>query len=148
MAGLDLIAMQDLIQAHIETAFPNYEVVEDEILDDEQMLKEASRVKPFIVLRWHGLFRSPNNASFAGVRHDEYSSAVDVVLVAPNPRIAKVGLNMLMMALIGWQVPDGSQLVPEGGNSVFPVADDDGKPHTYLAVGTLGFQMNTSGIGS
>jgi hypothetical protein len=146
MTGLNLVAVQDAILAHVETSFPNYEVKEDEVLDDEYLLKIDSKVKPFIVLRWHGLNRSTTGNSFGGARWDEYNSAVDVVVVAPAPKIARRALNMIMDDLIGWVVPGGGQLIPEGGAAVFPVVDNDAKPHIYLAVNTLSFQVDSNGI--
>lgn len=148
MTGLDLISVQDVIAARVETVMPNYEVKQDYVLDDEQILKLSNRIKPFVVLRWYGLNRSAQGASFAGVRFDEYNSAVDVILVAPNPRIARQALNHAMNELIGWQVPGGSQLTPSGGQSVAAVPDYEGKPHLYLAVNTLTFQVNSDGVGA
>lgn len=147
MTGLDLVAIQDAIYTHIETSIPAYEIKEDGVLDDEALLKIDNRVKPFIVLRWYGLVRSPTNTSFAGVRHDEYSSAVDVVVVAPTPRQARQALNYVLDELIGWKVPGGSQLTPEGGDSVFPIMNSNAQPHLYLAMNTLSFQVNSTGIG-
>jgi len=148
MTGLDLISVQDAILAHIESSLPEYEIKEDEVLDDEYLLKIDNNVKPFIVLRWHGLQRSAANASFAGVRFDEYNSSVDIVVVAPSPKIGRRALNYVMDNLIGWPVPGGSQLTPIGGAAVFPVVDYDAKPHIYLAVNTLSFQVNSTGVGS
>ena len=148
MTGLDLIAVQDIIATHVETTLPTYEVKQDYVLDDEQILKLDNRIKPFIVLRWHGLNRSAQNASFRGARFDEYNSAVDVIVVAPNPRISRQALNYVMDELIGWQVPGGSQLTPSGGQSVASVPDYQGKPHLYLAVNTLTFQVNSDGVGA
>ncbi len=148
MTGLDLIAVQDVIATHVETSFPTYDVKQDYVLDDEEILKLDNRIKPFIVLRWHGLSRSPQNASFRGARFDEYNSAVDVIVVAPNPRISRQALNYVMDELIGWQVPGGSQLTPSGGQSVASVPDYQGKPHLYLAVNTLTFQVNSDGVGA
>lgn len=146
MPGLDLVAVQDAILSHIETTFPAYEIKEDEVLDDEALLRIDGNVKPFIVLRWYGLNRSAVNASFGGVRWDEYNSAVDVVVVAPSPRIARRALNAVMDDLIGWVVPGGGQLIPEGGASVAASLDSDGKPHLYLAVNTLSFQVDSNAI--
>jgi len=148
VTGLDLIAVQDVIATRVEAALPTYEIKQDYVLDDEEILKLSNRIKPFIVLRWHGLFRSPTNASIGGVRFDEYSSAVDVIVVAPNARISRQALNYAMSELIGWQVPGGSQLTPSGGQSVTSVPDYQGKPHLYLAVNTLTFQVNSDGVGS
>lgn len=148
MAGLDLVSVQDAIAAHVVSTFSAYEVKQDEILDDESMLKLSNRTKPFIVLRWQGLVRSPANASFMGARFDEYNSAVDVIFVAPNPRIARQGLNMVLDELIGWRLPGGSELTPSGGSAVFPSVDYEGKPHLYLAVNTLRFQVNSIDVGA
>lgn len=148
MTGLDLVSVQNTILAHVVSSFPNWTIKEDEVLDDEYLLKIDGNVKPFIVLRWHGLNRSLTGNSFGGVRWDEYNSAVDIVVVAPTPKQGRVGLNMVMDELIGWQVPGGSQLTPSGGAAVFPVVDYNGKPHLYLALNTLTFQVNSDGVGS
>lgn len=148
MAGLDLVSVQDEIATHVISSFPSYEIKEDEILDDESMLKISNRTKPFIVLRWQGLVRSPQNASFVGARFDEYSSSCDIIFVAPNPRIARRGLNMVMNELIGYKLLGGSELTPTGGSAVFPSVDYEGKPHLYLAVNTLRFQVNTTDVGA
>ena len=146
MTGLDLFSVQDVIATHISSSLPNYEIKEDYVLDDEQILKIDNKTKPFIVLRWHGLERSTENTSFMGPRYDEYSSAVDIVFVAPNPKIARRGLSMVMDELIGWELPSGSQLTPTGGQSVFAVPDYNGKPHIYMAVNTLEFQVDSNAL--
>jgi hypothetical protein len=148
MTGLDLVTVQDAILAHIVSSLPDYEVKEDEVLDDEYLLKIDNNVKPFIVLRWGGLLRSPVNTSFAGVRHDEYSSSVDIVVVAPEPKIGRRALNYIMDTLIGWKVPGGSQLTPTGGEAVIPVSEYNAKPHIYLAINSLSFQVNSTAVGS
>ena len=148
MTGLDLVAVQDLILAHVESSFPAYEVKEDQVLDDEAITKQSNRLKPYIVLRWHGLNRSTTNTSFGGARFDEYSSSVDVILVAPTPRQARLGLNMVMDSLIGWQVPGGSQLTPTGGDALFSIGEYDGKPHIYIAMNNLSFQVNSTDVGA
>ena len=146
MTGLNLVAVQDEILSHITTTFPNYDIKEDEVLDDESLLKIDGNVKPFIVLRWHGLNRSVTGASFGGARWDQYNSAVDIVIVAPSPKIARRALNMVMDDLIGWVVPGGGELIPVGGEAVAPVVDYEGRPHIYLAVNTLSFQVDSNGI--
>lgn len=146
MTGLNLVAVQEEILSHIETTFPNYEIKEDEVLDDEYLLKIDGNVKPFIVLRWHGLNRSATGASFGGTRWDQYNSAVDIVVIGPSPKIARRALNLVMDGLIGWNVPGGGELTPIGGSAVAPVVDYEGKPHIYLAVNTLSFQVDSNGI--
>lgn len=148
MTGLDLIAVQDAILLHVESSFPAYDIVEDMVLEDESLLRLNKNVKPFIVARWHGLMRDTNDTSFGGVRHDSYMSAVDILFIAPSPRQARRGLNMVMDELIGWYVPGGSPLTPVGGEAVFPVVDNAGIPHVYIGVNTLQFHVNSDGIGS
>lgn len=142
MSGIDLVYIQDEIALHIATTFPEYEIKEDEVLDDENLLSVSRKVKPFVVVRWSGLTRLESNASFAGVRHDEYSSRFDLVAVAPAPRIARKVLNIFMDQLIGYRISNGSQLTPTLGQAVFPSVDRSGAPHLYLGVGTLGFRFN------
>ena len=115
MSGIDLVAIQDEIALHITTTFPAYEVKQDEILDDESILRVQRKTKPFVVIRWAGLTREVANASFAGVRHDEYSSRFDIIAVAPAPRIARKVLNLFMDQLIGWKISNGSALTPTLG---------------------------------
>lgn len=146
MPGLDLVAVQDEILAHIQTTFPNYEIKEDEVLDDEYLVNLNGNVKPFLVVRWHGLNRSVNNNSFAGVRWDEYNSAVDIIAIAPSPRIARRVLAHVMDGIIGWVVPGGGQLIPSGGASVSAIMDPQARPHLYLAVNTLTFQVDSNAI--
>lgn len=143
MNGIDLVAIQDEIALHIETSFPQYEVKEDEVLDDEYLMRIDRKTKPFVVIRWSGLTREVTNASFAGVRHDEYSSRFDIIAVAPAPRIARKVLNLFMDQLIGWKISNGAALTPTLGQAVFPVTDRNGSPHLYLGIGTLGFRFNS-----
>jgi hypothetical protein len=148
MSGIDLVSIQDEIALHIETTFPQYEIREDDVLDDEYLLRVDRKTKPFVVIRWGGLTREVSNASFGGVRHDEYSSRLDIVAVAPAPRIARKVVNLFMDQLIGWKISNGAALTPTLGQAVFPVADRNGSPHLYLGVGTLGFRFNAENADS
>jgi hypothetical protein len=148
MSGLNLVALQDIIAAHIKAEFPAYEVVQDEILDDDYLLKVDGKVKPYIVLRWSGLFRDTGNTSFAGVRFDEYTSAVDVNIVAPTPSQARRAMNIVMDRLIGWKPTGGGSMIPEGGNGVYVVVNNSGKPHLYIGSARLGFTVNGEDVGS
>jgi len=142
MAGIDLLAYQDEITAHIESAFPDYEVLEDNVLDDEAILRSQNKTKPFIVLRWSGLSRNSVGASFSGVRHDEYMSNFDLIAVAPAPKIARTVLNYVMDALIGHQLSNGYPLTPMLGQSVFPLTETGASPMLYLGIGSLQFRFN------
>jgi hypothetical protein len=143
MNGIDLVDIQDEIALHIKTTFPQYQIKEDELLDDEHLLRVSNKTKPFVVIRWSGLTREVSNASFGGVRHDEYSSRFDLIAVAPKPRIARRVVNLFMDQLIGWKISNGSALTPTLGQAVFPVVNNSGVPHLYLGIGTLEFRFNS-----
>lgn len=142
MSGLNLAALQETIAAHVRAEFPNYEVREDDIIDNEAVLKADGKVKPYIVLLWNGLVRDSANANFGGVRLDEYSSSVDVVLVAPTGTQARRGLTVILDKLIGWKPTGGSALTPFGNSGVYPVNTNTGRPHVYAASGRLRFAVN------
>ena len=146
MAGLNLMYIQDIIAAHIRAEFPNYEVYEDDVLDDDALLKVSGKVKPYIVLRWAGMFAS-GGRSFMGVRYDEYDSAVDVNIVAPTARQARQAMNVIADKLIGWKPTGAGALNPEGGSGLFAVPDYEGKPHLYIASTRLSFAVNSEAPG-
>jgi hypothetical protein len=147
MAGLDLFSLQEVIAAHIRAEFPAYEVIEDDVIDDEYILRLDNNVKPFIFLRWGSLNRSAANASFAGVRLDEYSSTVDIAIVAPSPRIARKASNMITDALIGWRVPGGNSLTPDISGT-WAVRDDAGRPHLYVCNSRFTYAVNFDNVGA
>jgi len=143
MDGINLISLQDQILAHVQSEFPAYDIIDDIILDDDYLLKINNNVKPFVVIQWGSLSRSGTEASFAGVRHDEYRSNFSLAAVAPTPRIARRLSNMFMDNLIGWKI-DGSELTPSSSIRTFAVKDANSKPHLYIASGTLSFRFNSS----
>lgn len=143
MDGINLVSLQDQILAHVRSEFPNYDVVEDIVLDDEYILNINNNVKPFVVIQWGGLGRSASEASFAGVRHDGYRSEFDLIAVGPTPRIARRVLNMFMDNLIGWKI-QGSELTPTLGIDTIVIKNANNKPHLYLSIGTLTFRFNSS----
>jgi hypothetical protein len=143
MSGLNLVAAQDTIAAYIRQEFPNYEVYEDELIDNESILKMGNKVKPYITLRWGGLNRSPNARALSGVRFDEYDSTVDVNVIAPTPKQCRRALNIIMDTLIGWKFDGVFPMVPEGGAGVYVVPDLNGIPHVYLATARLSFAVNS-----
>jgi hypothetical protein len=148
MAGLNLVAVQDSITAYIKTCFPGYEVYEDDVLDDETILRIGNKVKPYIVLRWSSLNRNTLNTSFSSVRNDEYNSAVDVCVIAPTGSQARRGLNIIVDKLIGWEPEDAGVMIPAGGGGIYVVNDRAGSPHVYVATSRLSFQLNGKNVGS
>ena len=148
MSGLNLLTIQDQISAYIGQEFPNYEIHEDFILDNEQVLKSGNKTKPYIVLTWDGLGRSPANASFGGVRYDEYYSSFQIGIVAPTPKQCRMSLNIILDRLIGW-VPTGSgRLVPIGSGGTYVAVQRNGKPELYVSTGALSFPVNGSDVGA
>ena len=55
MSGLNVIQAQESISAYIRSQFPGYTVYDDDIIDDQFVLKLGNKVKPYIVLNWGGL---------------------------------------------------------------------------------------------
>lgn len=148
MSGLNFITTQDSIEAYIKSEFSGYEVYDSDVVDDDFIVKLGNKVKPYIVLNWGGLNASPTNGSFAGVRHDEYYSTVDVSVVAPNGRQARRSLNVILDKLIGWVPVDSTALGLSGGMAVLGIPDYNGKPAVYLASQRLKYNINTTSIGS
>jgi hypothetical protein len=148
MAGLNLVEIQDLIAAHIRQEFDNYEVYEDYVLDDQELQKIDSRVKPYIVISWDGLSRSSVGGSFSGVRYDQYFSGFSIGVIAPTPRQCRRALNIVADRLIGWS-PDGvARLTPGTGMGTFVVSEKAGKPHLYMSIIDMSFPVNYDDPGS
>lgn len=146
MSGLNLIPVQENILSYVSSQFPNYDVVEDMLLDDEYVLKNNNRVKPYIVLRWGGLWRL-GSKSFTSVRNDEYVSTVDIAVVAPTPKQARRGLNAVMDVLIGWQPTNAGVMIPEGSNTLLDIPNNQGRPSVFIASTRLSYAVNTTDIG-
>lgn len=148
MAGLNVVEVQDIIGAYIRQEFPNYEVYDDIVLDDQALLKVSNKVKPYIVLRWGGLVGSGQNKSFAGVRYDEYVSTVDINVIAPTPNQTRKAINIIFDKLIGWKPTGGGALTPQGGSAGFVIPGPDGTPHLYISSARLVFAVNSENVGS
>jgi len=146
MAGLNLIPVQDNILAYIREEFPGYEVYEDEILDEDSLLRVDNNVKPYIVIRWGGLMRNNRGGSFAGVRYDEYSSDFNLSIIAPTPKQCRKALNIIYDKLVGWQPVGGTPLIPEV-SGVYVVPNENGKPHIYVGNCIMSFAANMENPG-
>ena len=147
MSGLNLVLIQEQIAAHISAEFPNYEIYEDFIIDDEQINKMDNKVKPYIVLTWSGLGHSARGGSFGGVRFDEYFSSFEIGIVAPTPKQCRKALNVILDSLIGWSPNGSGRLVPFGGGGTYVAAERNGKPHLYISTASLSFPVNAQGVG-
>lgn len=148
MSSLDLVPVQDAISAYVREQFPNYEVYDDDVIDDDFVLKQGNKVKPYVVLVWGGLRRSGNGASFAGVRSDEYYSTVDVDIIAPTPRQARRANSIIIDKLIGWKPTGGGAMTPEGGTDRWAILDANGRPHAYASSTRLRYAMNSENAGA
>lgn len=146
MSGLDFVSVQDSIEAHVKATFPNYDVYDNDVMNDDAIIKMGNKVKPYIVLRWGGLRNSNTGGSFAGVRHDEYYSTVDVAVVAPTSRQSRLSLNVILDSLIGWKPTSSTPLAPEGGMDTLGIPDYDGKPCVYLSSHRLRYAINGENV--
>lgn len=140
--SFNLIAFQNLIEGHVKSQFDNYDVYDETVLDDEEIVKFQGRFRPFIVLRHTGMLRSTVQTSFGGVRKDEYIGGFDLLVIAPTPAQAKIAAAMMQDELIGWKLPNGSYLTPEGGNDAFVIPDFNGRPHVYASAIGFSYRIN------
>lgn len=148
MTGFNLVATQDAILAHLEEEFPDYEVYEDYVLNEQDLQRVNARVKPYIVISWQGLNRLSSNAAISGVRKDEYESGFDVGIIAPTPKQCRKGLNIIIDNLIGYSYDNVGYLTPGSSTGAFVVSNRDGVPHLYMAMSEFTFPMNTTDPGS
>ena len=148
MSGLNYTTTQDSIEAYIAQEFPGYDVYDNDVIDDDAIIKMGNKVKPYIVLNWGGLNPSAGGSSFAGARHDEYYSTVDVCVVAPTSKQSRVALNIILDKLIGWTPTDSTPLSVSSAMDVIGVPDYDGKPVVYFATQRLKYNLNTTSIGT
>jgi hypothetical protein len=147
MSGLNFIQVQDSITAHIREEFPGYQVYDDVVVDDDFILKNGNKVKPYIVLNWGGLNKSGFGGSFVGARHDEYFSTVDIVVVAPTPRQARLSSNIIIDRLIGWKPQDSSPMFTTSGTDLLAVENSNGSPFVYAASTRMQYAINATNVG-
>lgn len=148
MSGLNFITTQESIEAYVKAQFPGYEVYDNDVIDDDFIIKLGGKIKPYIVLNWGGLRNSMTNGSFAGARYDEYYSTVDVAVVGPNSKQSRIALNVILDKLIGWKPTDSTPLAVEGGMDIIGIPNYDGRPNVYLASQRLRYNINTTDVGS
>lgn len=148
MSGLDVIAIQDSIGAYVRAQFPGYVVYDDVVLDEQFVLKQGNKVKPYIVLEWGGLRDAGTDSSFVSVRYDQYYSTVDVTLIAPTPNQARRGLNIVRDKMLGWKPAGSTPLATEGGMDVLGIPDRDGSPMVYLAGCRFRYNINVENVGA
>jgi hypothetical protein len=148
MSGLDVFTTQESISAYVRQEFPNYIVYDDILLDDEFIIKQGNKVKPYIVLQYGGLNNSQTGGSFVGVRHDEYYSNVDLCVVAPTPNQARRGLNALQNVLLGWTPTDSTPMRITSGMDILGIPNISGSTIAYIASVRMAYNVNTTDIGA
>lgn len=148
MAGLDLVSIHNTILAHIESEFSDYDVYEDYILNEQELQRVDTRVKPYIVISWYGLNRLARGASVAGVRQDEYESGFDIGVIAPTPKQCRLSINIIVDNLVGYSYDGVARLIPGTTTGSFVVAERDGAPHLYMAMAEFTFPVNYNDPGS
>lgn len=147
MSGFNLVDVQNTILSHVETQFSDYDVYEDYLLNEEELQRVDKRVKPYIVIAWHGLDRLGSNAAISGVRQDEYQSGFDIGVIAPTPRQCRYAINIIIDNLIGYSFDGAAYLTPGQSSSPFIASARDGVPHLYMAMAEFSFPMNYNNPG-
>ena len=148
MAGFDLVSIHNTILAHIESEFPDFDVYEDYVLNEQELRRTDARIKPYIVVSWYGLNRLANAASMSGVRQDQYESGFDIGVIAPTPSQCRKAINIIVDKLIGYSYDGVAYLTPGSSSSAFVVAQRDGVPHMYMAMAEFTFPVNYDDPGS
>tara|TARA_R110000782_G_scaffold94088_3_gene177769 strand:+ start:1988 stop:2446 length:459 start_codon:yes stop_codon:yes gene_type:complete len=146
MSGLDVVSVQDSIEAYVKEQFSNYAVYDSDVFDDNAVIKVANKIKPYIVLRWGGLRNSNTGGGFGGVRHDEYYSTVDVAVVSPTSKQSRIALNIIVDKLVGWKPAGSNHMKSEGGMDIIGIAIYDAKPTAYLASSRLRYAINATDV--
>lgn len=148
MAGLNLVSIQNQILAHVESEFSDYEVYEDYVLNEEELQRVDSRVKPYIVVSWFGVNRVPGASSMAGVRQDQYESGFDIGVIAPTPKQCRLAINIIFDKLVGYSYDNVAYLTPGTVTGSFVVAERNSAPHLYMAMAEFTFPVNYDDPGS
>jgi len=148
MAGFDLVSVQNTILSYLESEFSDYEIYEDYVLNEQELQRVDKRVKPYIVVAWHGLERLNSAAAISGVRQDEYESGFDIGVIAPTPRQCRYAINIIVDNLIGYSFGGTAYLTPGASSSPFVAAARDGVPHLYMAMAEFTFPMNYNSPGT
>lgn len=153
MAGLSVITLQDNIIERVRELFPNYEIFEDSIPDDEDLPIDSltRKLKPYIVLRFGPLRPSYTGKSIRGPRMDEYWASCDLVAVASSGRVARVVNDALVFNMIGFK-PDGvspMQMRTDAGDPAqFVVSSNESRPTQYVSSTRLRYTVNGIDVGS
>jgi hypothetical protein len=142
MAGFDLTSIHSAILSFVESEMSGYDVYEDYVLNEQELQRVDSRVKPYIVISWFGLSRQDRNASIAGVRKDEYVSGFDIGVIAPTPKQCRLAMNIIIDKLIGYSFDGTAYLTPGTSSGAFVVAEREGAPHLYMAMSDFSFPVN------
>jgi len=142
MAGFDLTSVHSAILSFVEAQMPGYEVYEDYVLNEQELQRVDSRVKPYIVISWFGISRLGSNASVAGVRKDEYVSGFDIGVIAPTPKQCRLAMNIIIDKLIGYSYDGTAYLTPGTSTGSFVAAEREGAPHLYMAMSDFSFPVN------
>lgn len=149
--GLDLYGYQEAITAHVESLYPDYEVIEDTLEDDRALTRDTNGKMPaYFILRYGPMMPVRRGKSFAGVRYDEYYSTVDVMTVGSKGNIARKLNAAAVQDLMGW-APDGVApmvLQDDGGMfAAFVVSSNEARPTRSVVSQRFRYNINTNNIG-
>lgn len=148
MAGLNVIPVQDAITAFYVAEFSGYNIVEDGLLDDEYLVKQSNKIKPYIVVSHGAPMRLGANTSFGGVRFDEYVCSVDVSVVAATGKQVRKVLNLIHDVSVGWKPTGGGALIPYASGGPWTVYDGNGSPHVFTGSIRFEYAVNSEDPGA
>lgn len=147
--GFDLLSIQDAITAHIKETLPATQIIEDGVLDEQNLVRDANgQLIPYIVPRYGSIRRKPVGYSVAGTRYDEYYGTVDISCVAPTGRQSRQILNIVTDALIGYKPDGAAEMTIEGLPDNFAIMNNVGRPTAFVASVRMRHGANATDVGS
>lgn len=149
--GLDLVAYQDAITAHVRALYPDNDVIEDTLDDDDILTRDTRGKAPeYIILRYGPMMPKRRGKGFGGVLQDEYYGTVDIMAIASKGNIARKLCTAVMVDLLSFR-PDGNapmSLQDDGGMfAAFVVSSNEVRPTRSIASQRLRFNVNNVNVG-
>ena len=148
--GFNIVDIQDVITAHVESIVPSTLVLEDSIPDDfSPPVDSNNKLVPYVVLRYGPIRPSYTGKSIMGTRYDEYWASVDVVAISANGRVSRKLNAGLVDGLLGFK-PDGvspmTMRTDAGDPAQFVVSSNESRPTQYICSTRLRYTVNGTNI--
>lgn len=144
-SSLDLTPSWESIEAKIAAIMPAVTIRPNGVLDDETvpMFPSNGGIKPFAIVWFRGLRRSPSVRSVAGTRLDGYATGFDLAIIANNGSDAVRLMNVATDGLLGFKPTNGGEITK--GTSAYDgaraVETSEGRPNRFVAMETFNYQF-------